>query len=301
MHLGLFARRGVLSVLFVMVAVRGSGVSPLLIEWKTSIENAYDLAIEIGVKDGTESKYFTISNVTEGTATGDIILKDYFANDYPNVTLYATLLPRTGQLWKDGPYWASCNVGAENPEDSGYYFWWGDTVGYKRNAAKNGWVSVMDGTTAISFEVGDAKAGSTSSKSLAALKSMGYVDDSGNLVAAHDAATAKWGKPWRMPTGNEISKLTDTNVCTSVWTQMNGVRGYLITGKGDFANTSVFIPAFGYGQGSGLKNSGSYGYYISSTANLSDSAKARGLRFLSSDMGTSSNDRCYGFPVRPVR
>ena len=34
------------------------------------------------------------------------------------------------QLWKDGPYWAETNIGAENPWDFGYYFWWGDTVGY---------------------------------------------------------------------------------------------------------------------------------------------------------------------------
>ena len=37
------------------------------------------------------------------------------------------------QLWENGPFWAECNVGASQPEESGYYFWWGDTVGYKRN------------------------------------------------------------------------------------------------------------------------------------------------------------------------
>ena len=31
------------------------------------------------------------------------------------------------QLWEGGPYWATTNIGAENPEDYGYYFWWGDT------------------------------------------------------------------------------------------------------------------------------------------------------------------------------
>ena len=37
------------------------------------------------------------------------------------------------QLWADGPYWAECNVGAQTPEDAGYSFWWGDTVGYREN------------------------------------------------------------------------------------------------------------------------------------------------------------------------
>ena len=36
------------------------------------------------------------------------------------------------QLWAGGPYWATTNIGAEKPEEYGYYFWWGDTVGYKR-------------------------------------------------------------------------------------------------------------------------------------------------------------------------
>lgn len=36
------------------------------------------------------------------------------------------------QLWEGGPYWAECNVGATKPEEYGYYFWWGDTVGYAR-------------------------------------------------------------------------------------------------------------------------------------------------------------------------
>ena len=37
------------------------------------------------------------------------------------------------QLWENGPYWAECNVGATSPEEYGYYFWWGDTVGYSRS------------------------------------------------------------------------------------------------------------------------------------------------------------------------
>ncbi len=32
-----------------------------------------------------------------------------------------------------GTKWASCNVGAEKPEDFGLYFAWGETEGYTRN------------------------------------------------------------------------------------------------------------------------------------------------------------------------
>lgn len=43
------------------------------------------------------------------------------------------------QLWEGGPFWATMNIGAEKPEDYGYYFWWGDTIGYKRENDK--WVA----------------------------------------------------------------------------------------------------------------------------------------------------------------
>ena len=48
------------------------------------------------------------------------------------------------QLWEGGPYWAETNIGAENPWESGYYFWWGDTVGYK---FKNGVWMASDGSS----------------------------------------------------------------------------------------------------------------------------------------------------------
>jgi len=57
------------------------------------------------------------------------------------------------QLWENGPYWAECNVGAAKPEEYGYYFFWGDTVGGKRNAANSSWVSVKDGSS-FSFSPG---------------------------------------------------------------------------------------------------------------------------------------------------
>ena len=48
------------------------------------------------------------------------------------------------QLWAGGPYWATTNIGAEKPQNPGYYFWWGDTVGYRREGDK--WVAT-DGSS----------------------------------------------------------------------------------------------------------------------------------------------------------
>ena len=54
------------------------------------------------------------------------------------------------QLWEGGPYWATTNIGAEKPEDHGYYFWWGDTVGYKRE--NDAWVASDGSSSNFSFE-----------------------------------------------------------------------------------------------------------------------------------------------------
>lgn len=141
------------------------------------------------------------------------------------------------QLWENGPYWAPCNAGATKPEECGYFFWWGDTIGYKRNAANDGWISVKDGSS-YSFSAENCP---TYDKNISQLQSAGYIDATGNLVAAHDAATTYLGAPWRMPTDAEFSALV--NNCTTTWTTRKGVKGRLVTGKGAYALKSIFLPA----------------------------------------------------------
>ena len=64
------------------------------------------------------------------------------------------------RLWEDGPFWAETNVGAENPEDSGYYFWWGDTIGYKWEnmhwVASDGSAANFSGACAVGRRVAHA-------------------------------------------------------------------------------------------------------------------------------------------------
>ena len=198
------------------------------------------------------------------------------------------------QLWENGPYWATCNVGATKPEEYGYYFWWGDTVGYKRNASNNGWISAKD-STSFSFSDGNCP---TYGKNIAQLQSEGYIDATGNLVAAHDAATAHLGAPWRMPTDAEVYALI--NNCDTEWTSRNGVSGRLVKGRGAYASKSIFLPAAGYGYDSGLDYLGSDGGYWSSTPNSGNSNDARSLYFYSRyfDRSDLRND---GQSVRPVR
>lgn len=199
------------------------------------------------------------------------------------------------QLWANGPYWAGCNVGATKPEEYGYYFWCGDTIGYKRNASNNGWVSVKTGSS-FTF---DSENCPTYSKNNSALKSAGYIDSTGNLVAKYDAATAHLGAPWRMPTDAEFTALISN--CDTTWTTRNGVYGRLITGRGAYASKSIFLPAAGFGYASVLINDGSYGGYWSSSPGSGSSLYAWFLNFNSSNFYGKDSDRDRGRPVRPVR
>ena len=202
------------------------------------------------------------------------------------------------QLWEDGPYWAECNVGATQPEESGYYFWWGDTVGYRRNASNNGWVSVSNGAS-FTFSSGNCL---TYGKSNSELQSTGYIDATGNLVAAHDAATVHLGASWRMPTEAELSALIGN--CATMWTNNwngTGVNGRLVTGKGDYASKSIFLPAVGYGGNFGLSGLGSHAYYWSSSPDSNYSNYAWNLGSTSGGFFRCSNPRNSGFFVRPVR
>ena len=198
------------------------------------------------------------------------------------------------QLWENGPYWAECNVGATKPEEYGYYFWWGDTKGYKRVGSS--WNAVDGSKTDFSFSSGNCP---TCNKTGTQLKSAGYTDSSGNLVAKYDAATAHLGALWRMPTDAEWDALISN--CTMAWIKTNGVTGRLVTGKGAYASKSIFLPAAGDGDYSSHGSLGSWGYYWSSTPSSGNSYYAWSFYFGSGIFGLIDNRRAGGRSVRPLR
>ena len=202
------------------------------------------------------------------------------------------------QLWEGGPYWATTNIGAENPEDSGYYFWWGDTVGYRREG--NAWVATDGSSSNFSFGSGNTP---TYNKTPATLQSEGWVvSENGTYVLApeHDAAQVQWGGGWRMPTYQELYDLC-YNKCDWTWTTQNGVNGYVVRGRGDYASNSIFLPCAGYGYGTSLSSSGSYGTCWSSLPNLGSSSGSWSLSFGSSSHSTYLSSRYSGRSVRPVQ
>ena len=194
--------------------------------------------------------------------------------------------PKKVRLWAGGPYWADRNIGADNPWDYGLYFWWGDTMGHRPS-----------GTT-FSFSFGSSNT-PTYGKSVATLQSEGWITSNGVLAPAHDAAHVKWGGGWRMPTYQELEGLNSN--CDWTRTTMNGVNGYIVRGRGDYASNSIFLPCAGRGDGTSLNGSGSYGDYWSSVPR-SDDYNAYGSGFNSGGHGTYTiGGRLYGRSVRPVQ
>jgi hypothetical protein len=202
------------------------------------------------------------------------------------------------QLWEGGPYWADRNIGAEKPEDCGCYFWWGDTVGYKRVDGK--WVASDGSNSKFSFCWNTCL---TMEKNISTLRREGLTvtkEGASVLAPEHDAAQVQWGGGWRMPTYQELYDLC-FNKCNWIWTTKNGVYGYIVRGQGEYAPNSIFLPCAGYGYGTSLDESGSYGSYWSSVPRSGSSYYSWDLHLDSSGHYRSDNGRYCGFSVRPVQ
>ncbi len=181
-----------------------------------------------------------------------------------------------------GLLWATCNVGAMNPEDYGDYFAWGET------------------TTKSTYNWSTYKYCNGSYSTLTKYctsSSYGTVDNKTTLDITDDAARANWGGTWRMPTYEEQTELRTE--CTWSWTTLNGVYGYRVTSKKD-TSKSIFLPAAGYRYDSSLYNAGSHGHYWSSSLYESFPGSAYGLDFSSDYYDWYDYRRYYGLSVRPV-
>ena len=273
----------------------------------SGVTGTCDIDVKITADGGAKTKTDTI---TRGNGTGsysvDTKNDDAFGKVYADVTVAMTIAGSGSgdgselggvQLWPDGPYWAVCNVGAESPGDSGYYFWWGSTTGYRYVDGQwtdpNGVQTNMFSSTLCPTYKLDNNA----------LSNLGWLNSDGNLKAWCDAATVHLGAPWRMPTSDEIGLLANAEYCKSAWTNLYGTVGMFVTGvKEGYTNKSIFLPAAGLGNGASLINSGSYGYCWSSTPISDNWSVAWYLSFGQSGfIKYCLNERCLGYPVRAVR
>ena len=198
------------------------------------------------------------------------------------------------QLWEGGPYWAVKNIGAEKPWESGLYFWWGDTVGYRREG--DAWVASDGSSSSFSFKGENAPTFATGSTA-SYLKSEGWVvlkDGTYVLAPEHDAAHVHWGDSWRMPTKKELKDLNEK--CDWEWTVMNGMYGYVVRGRDDYSSANIFLPAGGGGHETSLFRPCSFGIYGTSVP-ASDPYNSNDLFFDPENHGMFFDHRYNGFSV----
>ena len=182
-----------------------------------------------------------------------------------------------------GTLWATCNVGANSPEEYGDYFAWGETTPKETyNWSTYKWCK-GSGETMTKYCTNSYYGCD------------GFVDNKTELDSEDDAAYVNWGPSWRMPTHEQIGELIDN--CTWALTTSNDVNGYL--GTGPNGNT-LFLPAAGSRWDESLFDLGSWGDYWSRTLDSSYSPGANLLNFNSESVYLNNGSRYGGFTVRAV-
>lgn len=170
-----------------------------------------------------------------------------------------------------GILWATCNLGADSPEEAGLYYQWGDTEGH---AAGSGY---------------DFSQANYNAKGLNLIEA--------NLTAEHDAASVLLGSPVRMPKISEFMELSQNT--DSEWVSNyndSGVAGRLFTSKVN--GKSVFFPAAGLFYEKSLNYRGSICAFWSASY-FSDS-NAYCIYGSSSEFNPKPRARLFGFSVRAV-
>lgn len=162
-----------------------------------------------------------------------------------------------------GTLWAKCNLGAEKPEEAGFYFSWGETT--KKNRHYEGNYTFND-------------------------------NSQHTLSSANDAAYAALGSGWRMPTEAEMQELI--NECIWEWSTLGAVKGYTI--KSSKNGASIFLPAAGVSE-TLLDGVNYHGFYWTNAVDETNFYNAKCLDFTPNRKNISSEKRYKGASIRPVR
>lgn len=170
-----------------------------------------------------------------------------------------------------GTLWATCNVGAKAPSDTGLFFQFGDI---------KGWTEDQIGKDK-QFNLNDYK----------------YTKEDDILDIEDDAAHAYMQGDWHMPTPLQIQELLDNTIST--WTTLNGVNGRLFTSKSD-PSKSIFFPATGGAWNGSVHFSGNNCSIWSNMINTDNAKNGQFLYIYKGCPFLTSSYRCNGFQVRGV-
>lgn len=170
-----------------------------------------------------------------------------------------------------GTKWATCNVGAKTPVETGNYYAWGEIKEKRAYIQEN---SLTTGLTLKELE-----------------KKNIFCTKKERLFPQHDVASVEWGIQWRMPTDDEWTEL----VMNCDWGYIEELKGYEVIGPN---GNTIVIPARGYYDGGTKIGEVSYFAYWSGTARDDEGACSHFFDDLLED--TLCELRHIGMLVRPV-
>lgn len=206
-----------------------------------------------------------------------------------------------------GTKWATCNLGASSPEEYGYYYAWGETVGNSSTSTRDfSWNTYKyckgTGTTLTRYCTSETYGKVDGKKQLSNYfhpYDHVYINEDGDEVYEtenDDAASVTQEYIWLIPTNTQMTELR--NNTTAEYEVLNGVKGRRFTSK--INGNSIFMPFAGCFEGKEYKNHEIYGNYWTSTL-TSNSQQAYGIWFPETG-GVRSGGllRCYAQSIRPV-
>lgn len=198
-------------------------------------------------------------------------------------------------------YFSKTNAGSVSETDAGDYFAWGESEGRQPDAVSGQFFARFN-WDGYKWGYDDYYSGVRLHKYCTQPDEWGgdgAEDGKTVLEPADDAATVHLGGLWRTPTSEEWTALTTQ--CDWRWeSDYDGVKGYLVSGRGTFSGNSIFLPAAGRGHDLGIADSDN-GHYWSSSLNTGWPEYAINLSFNTGNRSlTRLFERCRGLLVRPV-
>lgn len=182
-----------------------------------------------------------------------------------------------------GTLWATCNIGASEPEEVGDYFSWGET-------------ETKDTYLWADYQYSDGSA--TSLTKYCSRANYGTVDGLKALEPADDAATVLFGDGWSIPTKEQVEELANASYTTWEQTEQNGVKGVRITSL--TTDASIFLPIGGFKDNTSIYDGNSSGYFW--TRNVHSSLDYTAWAFCyDSELDTeNAKSRYCGLNIRAV-
>lgn len=185
-----------------------------------------------------------------------------------------------------GVVWATCNLGANEPEEHGLYLQWGNAkLPQVLKPDYSQWNMPFSSNGVLTkYNTRDQ---------------CGAVDNRVVLHDLDDAASVNWSTRWHIPTKDNFKELIIN--CTWEWKQQNGVNGYLVTSK--INGNNLFFPTTGLSMVKSIKDAETTGCYWTSSLHVQEPIGAWGLDFSENKKGMDMLyriPRFIGMAIRPV-